>query len=107
MQANLDSIFYYAIFYPLVNLIGSIALALILWYGGMQVLSGILTLGSVVAFVHYSERFFKPISDLSEKINIIQSAMASSERIFNLLDTPVSISKISHPKQITGNGSSH
>ena len=103
MQANLDSIFYYAVFYPIVNLIGSIALALILWYGGMKVLSGILTLGSVVAFVHYSERFFKPISDLSEKFNIIQSAMASSERIFNLLDTPFSISKIPHSKQITTN----
>lgn len=92
MQANLDSIFYYAVFYPVVNLIGALALALILWYGGIQVLSNALTLGAVVAFVQYSERFYKPISDLSEKFNILQSAMASSERIFRLLDTPVSIS---------------
>ncbi len=92
MQANLDSIFYYAVFYPVVNLIGALALALILWYGGIQVLNDALTLGAVVAFVQYSERFYKPISDLSEKFNILQSAMASSERIFRLLDTPVSIS---------------
>ena len=92
MQANLDSIFYYAVFYPVVSLIGALALALILWYGGLQVLSGVLTLGAVVAFVQYSERFYKPISDLSEKFNILQSAMASAERIFTLLDTPFSIS---------------
>ena len=97
-QANLDSIFYYAIFYPVVSLIGTLALALILWYGGLQVLNGVLTLGAVVAFVQYSERFYKPISDLSEKFNILQSAMASSERIFDLLDTRASVSAPAVPQ---------
>ncbi len=87
LQANLDSIFYYAVFYPIVKLIGAVAIALILWYGGLQILQGTVTLGALVAFIQYSERFFKPISDLSEKYNIFQSAMASSERIFRLLDT--------------------
>lgn len=87
LQANLQSIFYYAVFYPVVNLIGALAIGLIIWYGGNRVLEGILTLGALVAFIQYSENFFKPISDLSEKFNILQSAMASSERIFNLLDT--------------------
>ena len=97
-QANLDSIFYYSIFYPVVSLIGTLALALILWYGGLQVLNGVLTLGAVVAFVQYSERFYKPISDLSEKFNILQSAMASSERIFELLDTRASVSAPAVPQ---------
>ena len=87
LQANLQSIFYYAVFYPAVNVIGVLAVALILWQGGSQVISGFVTLGSLVAFIQYSERFYKPISDLSEKFNILQAAMASSERIFKLLDT--------------------
>ena len=98
LKANLDSNFYYAIFYPVVSLIGTLALALILWYGGLQVLNGVLTLGAVVAFVQYSERFYKPISDLSEKFNILQSAMASSERIFDLLDTSPSVSTPTVPQ---------
>lgn len=85
--ANLQSILYHGVFYPVVNLIGVIAIALIIWYGGNQVLAGMLTLGALVAFIQYSEQFYKPISDLSEKINILQNAMASSERIFKLLDT--------------------
>ena len=87
LKANLLSISYYAIFYPVVNMLGVVAIALILWYGGNQVLGETLTLGALVAFIQYSERFYKPISDLSEKVNILQSAMASSERIFTLLDT--------------------
>ncbi len=87
LQANLQSIFYYAVFYPVVNVISALAIGLILWYGGNQVLDATLSLGAVVAFIQYSERFYKPISDLSEKFNILQSAMASSERIFKLLDT--------------------
>lgn len=91
MEANLDSIFYYAFFYPTVELLGAIAIALIIWYGGAQILSGSLTLGALVAFVQYSEKFYRPISDLTEKFNILQSAMASSERIFKLLDTPPAV----------------
>ena len=98
LQANLDSSFYYAIFFPVISLIGTLALALILWYGGLQVLNGVLTLGAVVAFVQYSERFYKPISDLSEKFNILQSAMASSERIFDLLDTRPAVSAPTVPQ---------
>ena len=89
--ANIESIFYYATFYPTVEFLGALATALIIWYGGGWSLQGTLTLGSLVAFLQYSQRFFRPISDLSEKFNILQAAMASSERIFDLLDTPVAI----------------
>jgi ATP-binding cassette, subfamily B, multidrug efflux pump len=91
LDANIQSIFYYAIFFPLLEIISSLAIALIVWYGGHQVLSSTLTLGTLVAFIQYSDRFFRPISDLSEKYTILQSAMASSERIFKLLDTHPSV----------------
>jgi len=97
LEANLQSIFYYAVFYPVLDLLGALAIGLILWYGGLQVVAGALTIGAVVAFVQYSERFYKPISDLSEKFNILQSAMASSERIFKLLDTEPQIVSPSRP----------
>jgi ATP-binding cassette subfamily B protein len=90
-QANVDSIFYYAVFYPAIEVIGALASALIIWFGGGWTLEGSLTLGSLVAFLLYSQRFFRPISDMSEKFNVLQAAMASSERIFKLLDTPVKI----------------
>jgi ATP-binding cassette subfamily B multidrug efflux pump len=89
--ANVESIFYYAVFYPAIEIVGALASALTIWYGGRWVLSGTLTLGSLVAFLLYSQRFFRPISDMSEKFNILQAAMASSERIFKLLDEPVTI----------------
>ena len=90
-DANLDSIFYYAVFYPAIEVTGALAVALIIWYGGGLALTGVLTLGSLVAFIQYSQRFFRPISDISEKFNLLQAAMASSERIFALLDTKVHI----------------
>ena len=90
-DANLESIFYYAVFYPAIEAIGALAAALIIWYGGSRVLAGALTLGALVAFIQYSQRFFRPISDLSEKFNLLQASMASSERIFTLLDTGVVI----------------
>ena len=96
-DANIDSIFYYAVFYPAIEVIGALATALILWQGGTWVMGGSLTIGSLVAFIQYSQRFFRPISDLSEKFNILQSAMASSERIFTLLDTPVQVSSPAVP----------
>ena len=86
-EANLSAIFYYAVFYPSIEFLAVLAVALILLYGGGQVLVGGVTLGVLVAFIQYSERFWRPISDLSEKFNILQSAMAASERIFGLLDT--------------------
>ncbi len=96
-DANLRSIFYYAVFYPAVDLLAAVAVALILLYGGARVLDGALTLGVLVAFVQYTERFWRPISDLSEKFNILQAAMASAERIFTLLDTPLEVQAPSSP----------
>ena len=90
-DANVDSIFYYAVFYPVIELIQTIGIALIVWYGGGQVIQGTLSIGALVAFFQYAQRFYEPISDLSEKYNILQAAMAASERIFKLLDTPVHI----------------
>jgi ATP-binding cassette, subfamily B, multidrug efflux pump len=98
LDANLESIFYYSIFYPILEFISAIAIALIIWRGGHQVLSGFLSLGTLVAFIQYSDRFFRPISDLSEKYTILQSAMASSERIFKLLDTQPAIVSPANPK---------
>jgi len=96
-DANLASVFYYAVFYPAIEVLGALALAAILWFGGGWTLQGTLELGSLVAFVLYSQRFFRPISDLSEKFNVLQAAMASSERIFALLDTPVAIASPTTP----------
>jgi ATP-binding cassette subfamily B protein len=98
LDANILSIFYYAIFYPILQTISALAIGVIIWYGGHEVLSGTLTIGTLVAFIEYSNRFFKPISDLSEKYTILQSAMASSERIFKLLDTPPAITTPAMPK---------
>lgn len=81
------TIFYYAVFYPAIDVLAALTAALILLYGGSRVLSAGLSLGALVAFVQYSERFWRPIADLSEKFNLLQAAMASSERIFELLDT--------------------
>ena len=99
-RANVDSIFYYAVFYPAIEIVGALAAALTIWYGGRSVLQGTLTLGSLVAFLLYSQRFFRPISDMSEKFNILQAAMASSERIFKLLDEQV---RIQSPESRTPN----
>ena len=90
-DANVESIFYYAVFYPAIEIIGAVAAALLIWFGGIWTLQGTLTIGSLVAFILYSQRFFRPISDMSEKFNVLQAAMASSERIFKLLDTEVTI----------------
>ena len=96
-DANVQSIFYYAVFYPAIELVSALAASLIIWRGGGWVVHGALTLGSLVAFLQYSQRFFRPISDMSEKFNTLQAAMASSERIFALLDTPVHIESASAP----------
>lgn len=99
-DANVDTIFYYAVFYPTVEIIGSIGIALIIWYGGGQVIQGVVTIGTLVAFIQLARSFYEPISDLSEKYNILQAAMASSERIFKLLDEPVTIHSPEKPKLI-------
>jgi ATP-binding cassette subfamily B protein len=104
-DANLAAIFYYAVFYPAIDILAAVAIALILLYGGGRVLAGTLTMGALVAFIQYSERFWRPISDLSEKFNILQAAMASSERIFLLLDTEpkvVALARAAAPADVAG-----
>ncbi|MEW6207815.1 MAG: ABC transporter ATP-binding protein [Acidobacteriota bacterium] len=99
-KANIDTIFYYAVFYPAVEIIGAIGVALIIWYGGGKVIQGAATIGTLVAFVQLARSFYEPISDISEKYNILQSAMASSERIFKLLDEPVQIESPEEPVKV-------
>src|SRR5215813_5930803 len=99
-QANIDTIFYYAVFYPAVEIIGALGIGLIIWYGGGQVIRSIATIGTLVAFIQLARSFYEPISDISEKYNILQSAMASSERIFKLLDEPVTIDSPEQPALI-------
>ncbi len=91
MEAYKDSILAYGLFYPAVELVGVLAIAIIIYLGGGMALQGAVTVGTAIAFIQYSQRFFRPIQDLSDKYNILQAAMASSERIFKLLDSPVTI----------------
>ena len=90
-DVNIASIFFYAVFYPAIEILAAVSGALIIWIGGWWSQEGIVSVGVLVAFLQYSRRFFQPISDLSEKFNILQAAMVASERIFALLDTPVEI----------------
>lgn len=99
-EANVKSIFYYAIFFPTVELLSSIAIALIVWYGGGEIIQGTLTIGVLFAFIQYTEMFFRPIRDLSEKYNIMQTSMASSERIFKLLDNKTFINNPEDPIEL-------
>ena len=96
-DANVESLFYYAVFYPAIELVSALAAASIIWFGGGWALEGTLTLGTLVAFLQYAQRFFRPISDMSEKFNLLQAAMASSERIFALLDAPVDVTAPAAP----------
>lgn len=97
MDAYKESILAYGLFYPAVEFVGVVAAAIILYRGGVMTLNGALTIGTAIAFIQYSQRFFRPIQDLSDKYNILQSAMASAERIFKLLDTPVTIEDALEP----------
>jgi ATP-binding cassette, subfamily B, multidrug efflux pump len=102
-QANIDTIFYYAVFYPLVNLISAIGIAAIVWYGGGQVIQNAITVGTLVAFLQYTQRLWQPIQDISDKFNIFQAAVVASERIFRLLDTPDKIESPAQPQlPVTG-----
>ena len=87
LAAHLRSVFYYALFLPIVEILTTVAFALIVLYGGSQILGGAITVGTLYLFLNYARRFFRPIQDLSDKYNMLQQAMASSERIFALLDT--------------------
>jgi len=95
-RANIDTIFYYAVFFPLVDLIGAIGIALIIWYGGYRIMQNtpehtVLTLGALVAFIQYSQMLFQPIRDISDKYNVLQGAVVSSHRIFKTLDQPIAV----------------
>jgi len=104
LKAYKDSILAYGLFYPTVEFLGVLAIVIILYKGGGRILGDTLTVGTAIAFIQYSQRFFRPIQDLSDKYNILQSAMASSERVFRLLDTPVRISDSSQPKRLAETG---
>jgi ATP-binding cassette, subfamily B, multidrug efflux pump len=127
MDAFKDAIMAHAIYYPVIEILSSIAIACVIWFGGHDVLAGwqvagvavgfspktlltfavvrkAVTIGVLVAFMQYAQRFFRPIQDLSEKYNILQSAMAAAERVFRLLDTPVEITEASAPKKPEGAG---
>ncbi|HEX7579822.1 MAG TPA: ABC transporter transmembrane domain-containing protein, partial [Thermoanaerobaculia bacterium] len=105
-KANIRSIFYYAVFYPALDLLSAIGMAAIVGYGGWLVMRGRMSVGAVFAFLQYSKRFYRPLMDLSEKYNILQAAMASSERIFKLLDSAPRIaappSPVSVPEPFRG-----
>lgn len=96
-QANIDTIFYYAVFFPLVDLIGATGIALIIWYGGYRVMQNALTLGGLVAFIQYSSFLFQPIRDISDKYNVLQGAVVASHRIFKALDLPILINSPAQP----------
>ncbi|MBI3006422.1 MAG: ABC transporter ATP-binding protein [Ignavibacteriales bacterium] len=96
-DANIKSIFYYAVFYPGIDLIGALSIGLIIWYAGANALEGTVTIGTIMAFVQFNEMFWRPIRDLSEKYNILQTAMASSERVFQLLDDTSVLPSPQHP----------
>ncbi len=104
-NANIETIYYYSIFYPLVDFIGAIGIALVIWFGGYQILTGVsangqaLTIGIVIAFIQYSQQLFQPIRDLSDKFNVLQAAIVASHRIFVLLDLPIQIETPTEPKK--------
>jgi ATP-binding cassette subfamily B protein len=100
LEAHLRSITYYALFFPVIEVLTAVALALILWYGGGETIQGAMTVGVVAAFLQYTRRFFRPIQDLSEKYNILQGAMAASERIFELLDTEPEVRDAADPLRL-------
>jgi ATP-binding cassette subfamily B multidrug efflux pump len=100
MLAWRDAILAYALFYPAVEFLSFATIALIYWTGGLRILGNSLSLGILIAFTMYAQRFFRPIQDLSEKFNILQSAMAASERIFKLLDEPVTIETNADAKKL-------
>ncbi|HSE49701.1 MAG TPA: ABC transporter ATP-binding protein [Terriglobales bacterium] len=104
MDAFKDAILAHAIYYPVVEILSATAIASVIWFGGLQTFTGAVGIGILVGFMQYAQRFFRPIQDLSEKYNILQSAMASSERIFKLLDTPAAIVSPAQPRQPEGPG---
>jgi ATP-binding cassette subfamily B protein len=104
MEAFKDAIMAYSVYYPVVEVLSALAIASIIWWGGKSVISGMASIGVLVAFMQYAQRFFRPIQDLSEKYNILQSAMAAGERVFKLLDTKIEVTSPAITKQPQGPG---
>ena len=104
MEAFKDAIMAYSVYYPVVEILSAFAIASIIWFGGNDVVRGITSIGVLVAFMQYAQRFFRPIQDLSEKYNILQSAMAAGERVFKLLDTKIEITSPAVTKKPHGAG---
>ena len=104
MEAYKDAIMAYSVYYPVVEILSAFAIASIIWFGGGDVVRGVATIGVLVAFMQYAQRFFRPIQDLSEKYNILQSAMAAGERVFKLLDTKVEVTSPTVTKRPQGSG---
>jgi ATP-binding cassette, subfamily B, multidrug efflux pump len=104
MEAFKDAIMAYSVYYPVVEILSAFAIASIIWWGGNDVIRGVATIGVLVAFMQYAQRFFRPIQDLSEKYNILQSAMAAGERVFKLLDTKVEVTSPAVAKRPIGPG---
>src|SRR5438105_83212 len=104
MEAFKDAIMAHAVYYPVIEILSATAIACVIWFGGSNVIHNLTTIGILAAFIQYAQRFFRPIQDFSEKYNILQSAMASSERIFKLLDTPVEITSPAVTKSAEGPG---
>jgi len=100
LEAHRRSITIYAVFFPVVELLTAVAMALLLYYGGLRALGGTITVGVLAAFIQLTRRFFQPLQDLSEKFNLLQSAMASSERVFALLDQPVTVLEPLNPVRL-------
>ncbi|HEY0405637.1 MAG TPA: ABC transporter ATP-binding protein [Pyrinomonadaceae bacterium] len=103
-NANIETIWYYAVFFPLVDLIGAVGIALIIWYGGWRVMGNtaahtVLSLGALVAFIQYSQQLFQPIRDISDKYNVLQAAVVASHRIFKTLDLPITVTSPEQPKK--------
>jgi len=96
-NANIDTIYYYAVFFPLVDFIGAVGIALIIWYGGWRVSQHLRSLGDLAAFIQFSGFLFQPIRDLSDKYNVLQGAVVASHRIFKALDLPIAITTPAQP----------
>ncbi len=96
-KAHVRTIFYFALFWPAIDLVSSIALGLVIWYGGLSAMTSTLTIGVLIAFIQYARQFFEPMRNLSDQFNTLQSAMAGAERIFDLLDTDASIPEAREP----------
>src|SRR5450755_897890 len=104
MEAFKDAIMAYSVYYPIVEILSAFAIASIIWFGGNDVIRGVASIGVLVAFMQYAQRFFRPIQDLSEKYNILQSAMAAGERVFKLLDTKIEVTSPEVTKTPQGPG---